>query len=305
MRKSAFSSLDLDTLALLCRIYDLGSLTLAAEQSGIAQSTASHTLNRLRQAFGDPLFQRTGRGVLPTERCTAVVARLRPLLDEVETIAEPEGFDAATDRSEFTIAGNFYEQAVMLPRLMQLLERSAPNVRVEFIPALNTSFRMLAEAQCDFALGPFPPAMPPGHKIRSEVLLTERYACFVDAASLQPEEDARALFSRRDHVRHLYAEGWKPFWHEAAAEAGLRWRNRTSVPTYGGVDRLLKGSAMVLIAPSGLSEVFLPDITARPTPFDCWFDIHMMWSPRTDRSPRHDWMRGQIRQAVRAMSGPL
>ncbi|PWE29180.1 hypothetical protein C4N9_10250 [Pararhodobacter marinus] len=59
MQKFDILSLDLKALTLLCRIHEAGSLSLAAERSGIAQSTASHALDRLRRALDDPLFHRS------------------------------------------------------------------------------------------------------------------------------------------------------------------------------------------------------------------------------------------------------
>ena len=61
-----FNGLDLNLLVVFEAIYTQGSLTRAAQQLHLTQPAVSHALARLRVLFGDALFERHGRAMLPT-----------------------------------------------------------------------------------------------------------------------------------------------------------------------------------------------------------------------------------------------
>lgn len=46
----------------------MGTLTAAGDALGLSQPALSHSLNRLREIFGDALFVRTSRGMKSTPR---------------------------------------------------------------------------------------------------------------------------------------------------------------------------------------------------------------------------------------------
>jgi DNA-binding transcriptional LysR family regulator len=49
-------SLDLNLLTVFEAIYELGTVSAAAERIALSQSATSHALSRLRKACGDELF---------------------------------------------------------------------------------------------------------------------------------------------------------------------------------------------------------------------------------------------------------
>ena len=59
-----FDHLGLDgySLRTFLTVLDESSVSKAAEMLGVSQSAVSHTLDKLREIFGDPLFVRVGRG---------------------------------------------------------------------------------------------------------------------------------------------------------------------------------------------------------------------------------------------------
>ncbi|HXD51618.1 MAG TPA: LysR family transcriptional regulator, partial [Burkholderiales bacterium] len=58
--------IDLNLLPIFEVIYTERSLTRASEVLHVTQPALSNALVRLRRAFGDPLFIRSGRGMTPT-----------------------------------------------------------------------------------------------------------------------------------------------------------------------------------------------------------------------------------------------
>lgn len=69
------------------------SVTGAANRLGVTQSAVSHILDKLRLAVGDPLFVRSGRGIVPTERAIALHEPIRSVLDELKGLTNERVFD--------------------------------------------------------------------------------------------------------------------------------------------------------------------------------------------------------------------
>lgn len=84
-------NLDLRALATFLVVLDEGSVSRAAVTLGVSQSAVSHTLERLRQALGDPLFVKSGRGITPTRYAQQAGPHIRQVLGS----AEQPGLDQA------------------------------------------------------------------------------------------------------------------------------------------------------------------------------------------------------------------
>jgi hypothetical protein len=59
-------SLDLNLLTVFEAIYEIGTVSGAADRVALSQSATSHALSRLRDACKDDLFVRAGQGLSPT-----------------------------------------------------------------------------------------------------------------------------------------------------------------------------------------------------------------------------------------------
>lgn len=67
-------------------VMELGSFTAAADKLGTTSGQASKLVSRLESALGVRLLNRTTRAVSPTEAGQAYFDRLRPLLDEFDSL---------------------------------------------------------------------------------------------------------------------------------------------------------------------------------------------------------------------------
>ncbi|MFB9909032.1 LysR family transcriptional regulator [Allokutzneria oryzae] len=74
---------DLDLLATFLEVHRGGSLTVAATRRGLSQPAVTGQLARLERQVGEPLFVRTRRGVVPTERGDALARAVGPHLDQL------------------------------------------------------------------------------------------------------------------------------------------------------------------------------------------------------------------------------
>lgn len=154
------SSFDLNLLVVLDALLSTSSVTRAATTLHLTQPTVSHALTRLRDALGDPILVRVGRGMAATPRAEALGPRVRALLAEVgHVLARDEPFDPSTSRSTFRVACPDL-LAAFLPDLLERIAREAPRVRVEAQRVPDDLAAALAGGATDLGVGPARQAGP-------------------------------------------------------------------------------------------------------------------------------------------------
>ena len=117
MKNTDYMALDGKSLAQLQLIYRLGSISAAALELGVNQSTVSHNLERLRRILGDPLFIKSGRGLVASAKMEAMQGPMEEVLAGLARIANPLPFDPGTCRREFNIMANDFEHDLIIPGL--------------------------------------------------------------------------------------------------------------------------------------------------------------------------------------------
>ncbi len=85
--------LDLNLLLVFDALIDERNVTRAAERLHLSQPAVSAALNRLRDFFGDPLFVRVQRGILPTPRALELAHSAKAVLGQIESIIDARPFD--------------------------------------------------------------------------------------------------------------------------------------------------------------------------------------------------------------------
>ena len=97
----------------------------------LSPSAVSHGLGRLRAVFGDPLFLRTPKGVVPTARAVELAPSIADILARVKgVVATRQPFDPASSSRRFTIGAPDGVTAVILPPLLDMLGQAAPKVDI-------------------------------------------------------------------------------------------------------------------------------------------------------------------------------
>ena len=125
--------LSLHQLRCFLTVYELGSLTAAAEELGYAQPSISEQVRALEKSLDVQLFRRVGRGVVPT----TVADTLRPHAEAAIAAAEEarravqrvKAFETGTIRFGMFGSARLYASATLVA---DVLERY-PGVRVEII----------------------------------------------------------------------------------------------------------------------------------------------------------------------------
>jgi DNA-binding transcriptional LysR family regulator len=123
------SRADLNLLVLFEAVSEERHVRRAAERLHLSPSAISHGLGRLRRLLGDPLFLRTPRGVVPTERAQQLAAPITEILARVRNVIESAApFDPRRSDRRFTVGAPDGVAAVFLPPLLASLRRAAPGI---------------------------------------------------------------------------------------------------------------------------------------------------------------------------------
>ncbi|WDE07122.1 LysR family transcriptional regulator [Thalassomonas viridans] len=147
--------LDLNLLVLFDALYRHRSVSAAADEICLSQSAFSHGLTRLRKRLGDELFVRINNVMTPTHRAQQLAGSVSQALDILHSgINTNAGFSPEHSELELTFAATDYTEYSLLPRLIGLINKLAPKIKVTVYSADNKiPAEKLITGELDFALG--------------------------------------------------------------------------------------------------------------------------------------------------------
>src|ERR1700761_1737869 len=122
------SMFDLELLRSFVSVVDSGGFTRAGERVHRTQSTVSQQIRRLEDDVGQPLLDRTGKDVVPTEageRLLSYARRLLSLAEEARDVMARPGHQGAI---RLGIPEDF--AAYRLTKLLAAFSRSHPGLRL-------------------------------------------------------------------------------------------------------------------------------------------------------------------------------
>ncbi|HJV68491.1 LysR family transcriptional regulator, partial [Ideonella sp.] len=223
--------LDGHLLQLLVAVYDEGSITRAAQRLGVTQSAVSHGLDRLRALVGDPLFVKSGRGIVATAQAGPLAERARHLIEEMRAFTTAAGFDPARLKRCITIAANDLQRDLLLPAWLRRVRAQAPGVSLRVIPSGAPEPALLRDDDCQLVITPRPPE---GSDIVQKRLFEDCYGVFFDPAcrSAPPNE---AEYLAAEHVTVLYEPRRALEIDRWFSERGVARRIVATVPGFAGI----------------------------------------------------------------------
>ncbi|WP_316212903.1 LysR family transcriptional regulator [Bradyrhizobium sp. SZCCHNR3056] len=294
---SQFDHLDLDghLLQLLLAVIEEGSVTRAALRLGVTQSAVSHLLDKLRAITGDPLFVKSGRGIVPTAHAQLLAVRARALLDDLRSFSHASVFDPARISQAVTIAANDLQRDLLLPSFLRYVRAQAPGLRLRVIRSGAPATELLREEHCELIITPRPPA---GSDILQKRLFTDIYRVFYDATQREAPTTLEDYLAA-DHVTVLYEPQRRLDIDDVLAEQGIIRRFVAQVPGFGGVGPFLRGNRMIATLPSLLRAHLLRGLAVAPVPVACPdMPMYMVWHLRHQDDPMHRWLRQQLELVV-------
>ena len=289
--------MDLNLLRVFLAIWDLRSLTAAADRLGLTQSAISHALRRLRDRFDDPLFVRASNRMLPTE----AAVRLHGPLDVAfgiinRAVQERVAFDPLTTQRTFRIAMSDVAELYFLPRLMTEIMRAAPLLRVDVAPlSVDTVIGALRAGEADLAIGYLQRAED---SCVSIPLLNDQLICMVR----RDHPVGRNGFTETDFNRLRYVHaGTSAPGHQMIdqwlADAGIRRQVAVRLGHFIAAPDVIRDTDLAVIFPESLGRRFNEsnDFRLMPLPFDLpTVEVKVHAHSRFNSDMGIKWLRGLI-----------
>ncbi len=298
------AAIDMNLLVALRAVLREQTVSGAARAVGLAQSSRSHALARLRYHFGDPLLVRSGGRTVLTERARSLVQPVEEAIAQLQRVFDPSsGFDPASSDRKFEIVATDNIEVYLLPRLMPLLAREAPHVRLRIHHLPDDWMRALSDGQADLKLGR---QYPIPDRYHSEELYEERFTCVVrQGHPLRSDRPSLKEFAEMSHVAVVpgsVAGGPSlGFVDELLAERGLQRRVALTVSHFLVAPHVVAASDLALTASERLITPFLRPLRLRTLRFPlpvATYRLTQVWARRSDADASHRWLRRMIARAV-------
>ncbi|MFN8582872.1 MAG: LysR family transcriptional regulator [Gemmatimonadaceae bacterium] len=146
--------LDVRDLRLVATIAELGNLTRASEQLNLTQSALSHQLADLERRIGAPVFERSGRRMIPTRVGRHLSASAAPTLARLRHLEHDLAQLATGREGELRIATECYTCYHWLPPVLKSFHTQHPAIDVRVMAeATADPFAALADGSLDLAIG--------------------------------------------------------------------------------------------------------------------------------------------------------
>jgi DNA-binding transcriptional LysR family regulator len=272
--------------------------TEVARRLHVSQSAVTHSLNRLRELFDDPLFIRRSHGFEPTRRALELGPRIESLVDLThETLTGEGGFDPARSQRRFSLGAPEFLTVLIGARLVQALGRSAPNVSIDIWHlSHDQALESMRRGEVDLALGRFADLNRPDLEV--EALYVDRY-CVV-ARKRHPLIRGTVSFQQYLDLGHVFASAF------SEGGPGERIPSPLVVPTTAVVPHWLTaltivsktdllGSVPQRLAESQAGSLKLQVLKA-PYPNEPWTVSAVRRTDRRDAGV--DWLLEQVRACI-------
>lgn len=303
-----FRTLDLNLLRVFDAVMAEGSLTRAATVLAMTQPAVSHALKRLHEAVGETLFARTARGMTPTPRAQTLWPQVRQALGQLQQALAPSDFDPTLDPVSFRLAMVDATAVLLLPQLMQAVERQRALTNFRVLPLTTRDPRaLLARGEADLAVGYFPDAVASLESegdeatLRHQALYDSRYVCVMRRGHpLAARPLTLDAYCAAEHLLVSFSGRPHGFTDQALMTLGRRRRIALTVNQFATAGQVVADTDLLTVLPlSFLSATGVPsELVTRELPFELGgIHVTMVWHMRKDSDPAHRWLRQRVIEA--------
>jgi DNA-binding transcriptional LysR family regulator len=284
---------DIELLYVFDEIYRTRSVTRAADNLGLPQSTVSIALGKLRHHFGDRLFSRTAKGMEPTPHAQDVIVDVRRAIEALaHALTHRDDFDPATEMREFRVCMTDISEIVLLPRLLNHLTTVAPGIRFDISKISGSTPRDLEDGAVDLAVG-FMPHLEAG--FYQQTLFQQNFVCLV--AQGHPRINgalSKEAFSAEGHLSVKTSGTGHYIVDKIIDKEGAPHRIVLHLPSFLGLGRIVAETTFIATVPEKYaSAVSVGEALQQlPCPFDMpSFAVKQHWHERYHADPANRWLR--------------
>lgn len=304
MRLANLSNLNFNLIKALDALLKEQNVSKAGARIGITQSAMSLCLKQLRQIYHDDLLVRGQQSKMTlTSFAKTLVKPVQQTLRDMEAVfASRLLFEPSLSEKTFHIGMPDYVAFVILPKLMQTLEKIAPRIRIvqHALNFLETS-TPFEEFALDMAIGDFRKAP---NTLKTTSLFRDRgiiVACKKHPAMQSNVLTLKSFLKYPQVFVALEGQPEENFIVSMLEKMGHRVNVRlitphTLIPLQTLPNTLLMTNTVERLA---LAFVNPLGLAIRPTPYKLRdYQAKMYWHPRDHSEPGHQWLRETIRDCA-------
>lgn len=302
MSKIDVSKLDLNLLKVFVALMQEGSVTGAGERLGLAQSSISHALARLRTSLDNPLFVRTTHGMRPTPLAGMLLGPATRALDELQAVLDrAQPFDPATSTREFRLLMPDIVEFLVMPRLLRFIHQNGYAVKVasnrhplRTHQPLRTYRDALEAGQADLAVA----VLPETHRdFVQRLLFEDPQVCMMSKDNpLRDDLTLENYLGARHLAVDLPAIGDSMVRRALGANAHRR-KVVTTAPNYLVAPFVLSGTDIIAVLPLAIAEIFAETagLVAVPLPFKVPpASVRIFWHRALHDDAGCQWLRSTL-----------
>jgi DNA-binding transcriptional LysR family regulator len=293
---------DLNLVKVFLAIWDTRSLTEAGQRLALTQPAVSHSLRRLREQFGDPLFQRVGNRMEPTDVATRLREPFEASLSLLEqTIHGAQSFVAAESRRRFRIAMTDTGELFAMPRILAAMEKAAPGASLSSVRLdPDNTESALRLGQIDLALGYLPQLE--GARCQGRLVLRDRMVCLMrDGHPAGRGPWTTGIFRSLSFVDVSRAATGYQMARGLIEDSGMGFATRARLEHFTIVPEVVAQTDYVAIFPHSIFTRLQGrgGFVARELPFDLpSYDIKLWMHDSFATDPALGWLAGLITDAL-------
>jgi DNA-binding transcriptional LysR family regulator len=265
LNETDLSRIDLNLLVLFEIIFRERHVGRSAERLHLSSSAVSHGLARLRTLLGDPLFLKTPKGVVPTERALQLSTSVTEILARIRGVVSTAApFDPRHSTRRFVVGAPDGISSVILPPLLETLHDTAPGIDIgirQLLPvqgfsvphlAWKDALKELEDRAMDVAIIPFDDIPVRFHKAK---LYEEEFVIASRKGHYFQRNPTLKRFCDLDHLVVSHTGDVSGFVDVELAKKGLTRRVALTVPNFMFALSVLAETGLVSALPRRFVEV--------------------------------------------------
>ncbi len=295
------SRIDLNLLIVLDAIFSEGGITRASHKLHLTQPAVSHALARLRDAFGDPLFVREGRAMVPTPRARQLMLPVRSALRSLQIgLNELETFDPATAQRQFEIGVRDVLESALLPNLLALTVAAAPGIDFTAVRVARRDLESeLSAGTVDVALDVLLPVS--ARVLHTQVVADDLVVVMRKGHPLGKAKLDLPTYLAQEHVMVSSRRTGPSIEDHELSRDGHQRRIRLRCQHYFTACKVVSRTDLLLTMPAHHASLTnqLFDNLIRPSPMRASpLDVYLYWHASADADPANRWLRERVIESL-------
>jgi DNA-binding transcriptional LysR family regulator len=292
-------SLDLNLLVVFDAMLKHQNVTKAAEAIKLSQPAMSAAISRLRALFDDPLFVRTGAGMVPTPKAQTLSPSIRLVVQTIQTdILLPKSFDPSLSDRTFTLVTPDIAEVNFLPRLLSKMAEQSPLISLKTLAMpREAAANSLETGSAEMAIGYFPDLHKAG--FFQQKLISSSHVCLV--RKTHPDVGDKLSMAQFTQASHAVVkpDGREHVFEQFLQSKGVTRRVVVELSHFMSLLPIIETSNLIATVPKDLADFFVRHGEVRyvPTPMKSpIIDVHLFWHKRFHKDSAHIWLRQVIHQ---------